>query len=236
MLGDIMNALSHALYGSLPLALGASFLWGLMSMVLSPCHLMSVPLVMGYLQQGEMATNRRRATFLAVLFASGMIVSIAVIGLVTSLMGRIVGDIGTTGNIILAVVLVYVGISISGLVGLPLPGGSSGRGFGRGGAAGAVLVGLMLGAALGPCTFAFMAPVLALMFSLGSERLGQAVALGAFFAAGHGVVVVFAGAFSDRVQRLVSWSGRSRAARWFRGACGLLVVMGGLYLLYRSWP
>lgn len=236
MLGDLMEALSHALYGSLPLALGASFVWGLMSMVLSPCHLVSVPLVMGYLQQGETGTRRRRATLLAVLFASGMIVSIALIGLVTSLMGRIAGDIGATGNIILALVLVYVGISISGLVGLPLPGVSSSRSFGRRGPAGALLIGLVLGAALGPCTFAFMAPVLALMFSLGSERLGQAVALGAFFAVGHGLVVVFAGAYSGRVQKLVSWSGRSRAARWFRGACGLLVVMGGLYLLYRSWP
>ena len=230
-----MEALSHALYGSLPLALGASFLWGLMSMVLSPCHLVSVPLVMGYLQQGETVTHRKRATLLAMLFALGMIVSIALIGLVTSMMGRIAGDIGSTGSIILALVLVYVGVSISGLVTLPLPGVSSGLGFGRRGPMGALLIGLVLGAALGPCTFAFMAPVLALMFSMGAERLAEAVALGAFFAVGHGLVVVFAGAFSDRVQRLVSWSGRSRAARWSRRICGLLVVLGGLYLLYNSW-
>ncbi len=228
-----MNALSHALYGSLPLALGASFTWGLMSMVLSPCHLVSVPLVMGYLQQ-DRTDGRSRATRLALLFALGMIVSVAVIGLVTSLMGRIAGDIGPVGNTVLAVVLIYVGVSISGLVDVPLPGTGRGRTLSRKGPAGALLIGLVLGAALGPCTFAFMAPVLALMFSMGGQRLAEAVLLGAFFAVGHGIVVVFAGAYSDRVQRLVAWSGRSRAARWFRGVCGLLVVLGGLYLIHRS--
>lgn len=232
MLGEVMQALTRALYASFPVALGASFVWGLMSMLLSPCHLVSVPLVMGYLGGNSKETTRRRQFNLALLFALGMTVSIAVIGLVTSLLGRIAGDIGTTGNIIMAVVLVYVGISISGLVQLPLPGAGGSRRLTGKGMMGALLMGLILGAALGPCTFAFMAPVLALMFQLGAERLPQAVLLGGLFAVGHGIVVVFAGSFSDRVQKLLDWSGSSRTAKTFRLICGILVVLGGLYLLY----
>ncbi len=231
MLADVMQALSRALYASFPLALAASFAWGLMSMILSPCHLVSVPLVMGYLggNTGEMTRGRRFR--LALLFALGMTISIALIGLVTSLLGRLAGDIGPVGNILMAAVLIYVGLSISGLVELPLPGRSGGKLPGGSGAFGAVLMGLVLGAALGPCTFAFMAPVLALMFQLGAERLLQAILLGSLFAVGHGIVVVFAGSFTDKVQRLLDWSGGSRTARTFRIICGVLVVLGGLYLL-----
>ena len=232
MLADVMEALGRALYGSYPLALGASFLWGLSSMVLSPCHLVSVPLVMGYLGGDSPESGSRRKVLLAVLFALGMTVSIGVIGVVTSLTGRIAGDIGKAGNIAVAVVLVYVGISISGLLELPLPG--TGRSsYRKRGLFGAFSMGLVLGAALGPCTFAFMAPVLALMFQLGSERMGSAVLLGSMFAIGHGIVVVFAGSFTGRVQRLLSWSGSSRTAKVFRVICGTLVVIGGVYIISR---
>ncbi len=231
MLSELMQTLSSALYASFPIALGASFLWGLMSMVLSPCHMVSVPLVMGYLASNETRASKRRYLSLALFFALGMTISIAVIGIVTSLLGRLAGDIGSAGNIIISIVLVYVGFSITGLVDLPLLGkGQDKLPSGRG-APGAVIMGLILGAALGPCTFAFMAPVLALMFQLGGESLIKAILLGVFFAVGHGTVVVFAGSFTDKVQKLLDWSESSRTAKTFRVVCGALVILGGLYLL-----
>ena len=231
MLSELMQTLSSALYASFPIALGASFLWGLMSMVLSPCHMVSVPLVMGYLASNETRASKRRYLSLALFFALGMTISIAVIGIVTSLLGRLAGDIGSAGNIIISIVLVYVGLSITGLVQLPFSGKGQDKLPSGKGVLGAVIMGLILGAALGPCTFAFMAPVLALMFQLGGESLMKAILLGMFFAVGHGIVVVFAGSFTDKVQKLLDWSGSSRTARIFRVICGVLVVLGGLYLL-----
>lgn len=230
MLADVMEALGRALYESFPIALGASFLWGLASMILSPCHLVSVPLVMGYIGGDPSFSNRRERTKLALLFALGMTVSIGIIGLVTALLGRIVGDIGKIGDITVAVALIYVGVSISGLIELPLPGAGKSS-YRKRGNFGAFSMGLVLGAALGPCTFAFMAPVLALMFQLGSERLGSSILLGLLFASGHGLVVVFAGSFSDKVQSLLNWSGSSRTAQTFRVICGALVVLGGVYII-----
>jgi len=231
MLAELMQTLSRALYASFPAALGASFLWGLMSMLLSPCHMVSVPLVMGYLGSSEQDVTKKRYFILALLFAIGMTISITVIGIVTSLLGRIAGDIGPAGNIAMSIVLVYVGLSITGLLELPLPGRGKGRLPSGRGALGSVVMGLILGAALGPCTFAFMAPVLALMFQLGGESLLKASLLGALFAIGHGIVVVFAGSFTDKVQGLLDWSGGSRTAKVFRIICGTLVIAGGLYLL-----
>lgn len=233
-MAELLESLGRALYESYPIALGASFLWGLMSMVLSPCHLVSVPLVMGYLSSDSSCSSRRSRFVHALAFAAGMTVSIVLIGLVTLVLGRIAGDIGSTGNIVLALMLMYVGLSLTGLVNLPLPGVSKSPGAGEKGIWGALVIGLILGAALGPCTFAFMAPVLALIFSLGTERLGMALLPGILFAVGHGIVVVIAGTYSDRLQGLLNWSGSSRTAGIFRIVCGSLVILGGLYLLLKA--
>ena len=233
-MAELLESLGRALYESYPVALGASCLWGLMSMVLSPCHLVSVPLVMGYLSSDSGCFSRRSRFIHALAFAAGMTFSIVLIGLITLLLGRIAGDIGSTGNIVLAVMLMYVGLSLTDLVNLPLPGISKSPEAGEKGAWGALVIGLILGAALGPCTFAFMAPVLALIFSLGTERLGMALLPGILFAAGHGIVVVIAGTYSDKLQGLLRWSGSSRTAAIFRVVCGSLVILGGLYLLLKA--
>jgi len=165
----------------------------------------------------------------AILFALGMTVSIAVIGLVTNLLGRLAGDVGSTGEIILAVILIAVGLSITGLFQIPIPGLNM-NAVGTG--TPALVLGLVFGAALGPCTFAFMAPVLAVMFT--TESFRTAVFLGTAFAVGHAGVVLLMGAFAGRIQRVVDWSGQSAFAKGLRTASGILVVLGGLYLVVKA--
>lgn len=164
----------------------------------------------------------------AALFALGMTISIAVIGVVTNLLGRLAGDVGPLGEGLLALILIVVGLSIAGLFQLPVPGLNKG---GVGGGSPALLLGIVFGAALGPCTFAFMAPVLVVMFSLDSSA--KAVILGLSFAVGHSVVVLLMGALAERIQRMVDWSSQSQSARWLRMISGVLVSLGGVYLLVR---
>lgn len=229
-MGSILTALNHALSSSPLLAVAASFVWGILSMVLSPCHLVSVPLLFGCIMgsRGE-STQKAVPMGIALKFALGMTVSIAVIGLATNLMGRLAGDVGLLGSIIIAMLLMAVGISITGLFQIPIPGLSM-----NGMRAGTPVpvIGMIFGAALGPCTFAFMAPVLAMMFSLKSFPF--AVALGAAFAVGHAGVVLLMGVFAGMLQKVVDWSGQSAAAKWLRIVSGSLVVLGGVYLLVKA--
>src|SRR3990172_10374763 len=103
MLADFFNAMSAMLSSSPGIALAGSFLWGIAGILLSPCHLASIPLIIGFIdEQGSMST--KRAFILALLFAVGILVTIGIIGLITGLMGRMMGDIGGWGNYILAVV------------------------------------------------------------------------------------------------------------------------------------
>lgn len=228
-MGPFLTVLNEGLSSSAIPALLASFVWGVLSMVLSPCHLVSIPLVFGCMMRSRGANLDRRVPMrIAVAFALGMTVSIAVIGLATNLLGRLAGDVGPVGEGILAVLLIAVGLSIAGLFQLPIPGLNTGR---IGSGSPALILGIVFGAALGPCTFAFMAPVLAVMFSLRSFPM--AALLGVSFAVGHAGIVLLMGAFAGRIQRVVEWSGQSRTAKWVRTATGLLVAAGGAYLLLK---
>lgn len=228
-MGSFLTGLSDALSCSPILAVAAAFIWGVLSMVLSPCHLVSIPLVFGCIMRSRgFDAGKAVPMKVALLFSIGMTISIAVIGVATNLLGRLAGDVGPLGEGILAVILIVVGLSIAGLYQLPVPGLNKG---GVGGGSPALLLGIVFGAALGPCTFAFMAPVLAVMFSLDSTA--KALILGLSFAVGHAGIVLLMGAFAGRIQRVVDWSGQSTTARWLRILSGVLVSLGGIYLLVR---
>ena len=117
MLEQILTSLSNGLGQSLGWALLAAFAWGVVSIVFSPCHLASVPLVVGFISTQEDASTRR-AFRLSLLFSLGVLASIALIGVVTCSFGRLLGDLGSVGNVAVAVVFFVFGLYLMGL--LPL--------------------------------------------------------------------------------------------------------------------
>lgn len=228
----LFEGLTTAVSGAAPLALLAAFAWGVLSIVLSPCHLASIPLIVGFIQ-GQGRPGPRRALALSTLFATGILVTIALIGAVTAGLGRLAGDLGAAGNVAVAVVFIAVGLALMDLVPLPLP--SPARvGLQRRGALAALLLGLVFGIALGPCTFAYMAPMLAVAFKVATTRPAYGAALLLAFGLGHCLVIALAGAGSAWVQRTLDWNSGSRAGSLLKKACGALVVAGGMYLLYTA--
>ena len=126
-----------------------------------------------------------------------------------------------------------MGLNLLGIVPLPalLAPPAGGR---RRGPRGALALGLVFGAALGPCSFAFMAPLLALAFRAAAARPAYGVLLLALYGLGHAAVVAFGGASADLVQRFLVWTGTSRAPALLRRASGAAVVAGGIYFLYTA--
>jgi cytochrome c-type biogenesis protein len=221
--------LSEAMNGAPFIALAAAFAWGVLSIVLSPCHLASIPLIVGFLQGGRTVTPRRAAG-LSTLFALGILVSIALIGAVTTAAGRMMGDIGSWGNYAVAAVFFVFGLHLLDV--LPLPEGwRPAPSQPRRGPLGAILFGLIFGVALGPCTFGFMAPVLGVIF--GVARTAPAFALGVLvlFAFGHCAVIASAGVSSIWVQRWLAWQNDTPGAKWLRRVCGGMVVAAGIWLV-----
>jgi cytochrome c-type biogenesis protein len=226
----MFTALSEAVQGSPPLALAAAFVWGVLSILLSPCHLAAIPLIVGFIG-GQGSSSTRRALGLSTLFAGGMLVTIALIGILTAAAGRLMGDVGRWGFYGMALVLVLVGLLLLDV--LPAPWTAPGAvPFRRRGPLAALLLGLVFGIALGPCTFAFMAPMLAVVFAAGSSHPVYGGMLLLAYGVGHSAVIVLAGAFTGVVQRYLDWNERSRGTLILKRICGGLVVLGGLYLIY----
>jgi cytochrome c-type biogenesis protein len=225
-------SLTDAMAGRPLIALLAAFAWGVLSIVLSPCHLASIPLIVGFLQNGA-TVSLRRAAALSTIFALGILASIALIGAATAAAGRIMGDLGPWGNYAVAAVFFIFGLHLIDV--LPMP--ETWRpapNRPRRGVLGAFFFGLFFGIALGPCTFGFMAPVLGVTFSMARTSPVFAFGVLALFGLGHCTVIGLAGASSNYVQRWLDWQNGNAGAKWLRRACGALVLAAGVWLIVSS--
>lgn len=228
----LFTTLTHAVEGTPAIAVGAAFVWGILSILLSPCHLASIPLIVGFIdKQGRMST--KRAFSISSLFAVGILITIAAIGAVTATAGRMMGDVGRYGNYLVAAIFFVVGLHLLDVV--PMPWSGPGQvGMKRKGLLAALILGLVFGIALGPCTFAYMAPMLAVTFRLASTALAYGILLLLAYGIGHCSVIILAGTCTELVQRYMNWNEKSKGAIVVKRICGVLVLLGGLYLIYAA--
>ena len=228
----LFTTLSHAVEGAPMLALAAAVGWGVLSIILSPCHLASIPLIVGFIsKQGKVTVQR--AFWTSVLFAVGILLTIAAIGAITAAAGRMLGDVGQYGNYFVAVIFFVVGLHLLGVI--PMPWSGPGQvGMKRKGLLAAFVLGLVFGIALGPCTFAYMAPMLGVTFKLAKTAPLYGVSLLLAYGVGHCAVIVAAGTSTELVQRFLNWNEQSKGVTVVKYVCGVLVLLGGVWLIYTA--
>ncbi len=226
----LFTSLTRAVEATPAIAITASFVWGILSVVLSPCHLSSIPLIVGFIgKQGQVSTKRTFA--ISALFAGGILITIAAVGAVTAAAGRMMGDVGRYGNYFVAAIFFLVGLYLLDI--LPMPWSGPGQiGMKRKGLLAAFLLGLIFGIAIGPCTFAYMAPMLAVTFRVASTALLYGIVLLIAYGVGHCSVIVLAGTSTGLVQRYLNWNEKSKGAVIVKRICGVLILLAGLYLIY----
>ncbi len=231
-MGALFETLTHAVEGAPAIAVAAAVLWGILSIILSPCHLASIPLIVGFIdEQGRMST--KRAFAISFLFALGILVTIGLIGAVTAAAGRMLGDVGRYGNYFVAVIFFLVGLHLLDVI--PMPWSGPGQvGMKRKGLLAALILGLVFGVALGPCTFAYMAPMLAVTFKCAATNPLYGALLLLAYGVGHCSVIVAAGTSTELVQRFLNWNEKSRGTLLVKKVCGLLVILGGLWMVYTA--
>ena len=232
MFEGIFNSLYEAMNGAIWLAVLASFAWGILSILLSPCHLSSIPLVVGFISsQGKISL--RRTFNISLIFSVGILITIALIGIITASLGRLMGDIGGVGNYLVAGIFFLVGLYLLDII--KIDWNSAGlRKTKSKGLLAALILGLLFGLALGPCTFAYMAPVLGVVFQTAQTNYFLAVTFLFAFGVGHCSVIVGAGTLTGKVQKYLNWSEGSKTILWIKRVCGALVILGGIYLIFTT--
>ena len=217
--------------GSL-LAILGSFLWGVISVLFSPCYLATIPLIVGYVAGQEKSANARHATRYAVAFTGGLFLTIAAVGLLCSLMGWMLGDVGPYWTVAVGAILVWVALDMFGVGACSLSGSAVSRLKVRG-LSGAFVLGLAYGTLSGTCTFGFLAPILAIITVQQQALTGMLLII--VFGIGHALPIAVAGSSVTLVQRILDNRLISRGSLWVKWAAGVVVGLLGIYFIVRPF-
>jgi len=219
--------------GGTALAALGCLLWGMVSVLFSPCHLASIPLIVGYVGGQERLVEGRAAALYAVLFSTGLFATIAAIGVVCSWLGTMMGAVGPYWTILVGAILIWLALDMLGVAQCSLSGGLMARLKVRG-AGGAFLLGLAYGILSGSCTFGFIAPILALITIQG--EIVRGVLFIVLFGLGHCIPIAVAGSSTALVRRLLANNSWQRGSHLFRRiAGGLIAAMGVYFVLQPFW-
>jgi cytochrome c-type biogenesis protein len=228
MLEAFFLTVNEWIAGGTTIAALGCFLWGMISVVFSPCHLASIPLIVAYVGGQQQIMKPKEAAYYSAAFTSGLFITIALIGIICALLGRMLGDVGNYWQILVGLVLVWVALGMFGVEKCSMSGTLLYR-LNLSGLFGAFALGLAYGVLSGSCTFGFIAPILAIITI--QQKVATGVLFILLFAIGHCIPIVVAGSSTAAVKGVLENSRWQGAGNWFRKGAGAVIIMLAVYFI-----
>jgi cytochrome c-type biogenesis protein len=232
MLEQAFLTINQWMSGGVLIAAAGCFFWGMVSVAFSPCHIASIPLIVGYVAGQERALKARDAACYAGVFSIGLFISIALVGIICSFLGRMLGEVGPYWTILVGAILIWVALDMWGVPGCSMSGSLMGRIKVRG-TMGAFVLGLAYGILSGSCTFGFIAPILAIITI--QQKILTGIVYIVLFGIGHCIPIAVAGSSTAKVRRLLESSSFHEGSQWFRKCAGAAIALLGLYFVIRPF-
>ncbi len=232
MLEELFITVNSWMMGGTAIAALGCFLWGMISVAFSPCHLAAIPLIVSYVAGQDRALKAKIAAHYAVAFTVGLFITIALVGIVCAALGRMLGEVGPYWTIVVGAILIWVSMDMLGVAKCSMPGGLLNR-IRIKGLPGAFILGLAYGVLSGSCTFGFIAPILAIITI--QQKIMTGIAFIVLFGIGHCVPIALAGSSTATVRRLLSSSSFHEGGLWFRKLAGAGIGALGLYFVVRPF-
>lgn len=208
------------------------FLWGMVSVMFSPCHLASIPLIVAYVGGQQQILRPKEAGYYSVAFTTGLFITIALVGIICALLGRMLGDIGSYWQVLIGLVLIWVALGMFGVQACSMSGSLLYR-LNLKGLTGALGLGLAYGLLSGSCTFGFIAPILAIITVQKQVMTGIIYII--LFAVGHSLPIVIAGSSTALVRRVLESRSFTGGSLWFKKAAGVGIAVLGVYFIIRPF-
>jgi len=232
MFDQVFLTINDWMSGGLLIAAVGCLLWGMISVALSPCHMASIPLIVGYVAGQEKALKAKEAAYYAVVFSAGLFITIALVGIICSLLGRMLGEVGPYWTILVGAILIWVALDMMGVAGCSMSGSLMGK-IKIKGLFGAFVLGLAYGVLSGSCTFGFIAPILAIITI--QQKIMVGIIYIILFGIGHCIPIAVAGSSTAKVRKLLTSSSFHEGSQWFRKCAGAAIGMLGLYFVLRPF-
>lgn len=209
-----------------PASVGIIFLAGLLTS-LTPCMLSMVPITIGYIG-GYEAQTRLQAAAQSTWFALGLATTLAGLGIVAAVVGKIYGQIGLGLPIVVSAIAILMGLNLLEALPLRLPsvGGLEWISKDLPPGVRAYFIGLTFGLVASPCSTPVLASILAWISATKDPVVGSVLLLS--YTVGYAAPLVLAGTFTASIKKLLElrrWSG------WITPASGALLVGFGVFSL-----
>ena len=224
LFGDISALLQQSPW----LAIVAVFLGGVTT-ALNPCVLAMIPLLMGVVAGNKETTTLRRSLAFSLFFVLGLAITFTVLGLISALMGRMFGNVGSFWKYVVAGICFLMGLQLLGIFkwNIPVPTGIRVK---KQGYIGAFLLGLLFGVVSTPCAVPILAVLLAFVAEKGNVLYGGFLLF--VYALGHSALVLIAGTSVGAAKGLLESKGLRQAHGILQKLAGVLIIGIGIYFLF----
>lgn len=232
-LGNYADALvSSQLAHLTPVSIGIIFLAGLLTS-LTPCMLSMLPITIGYIGGYETKT-RIQAAVQSTWFSLGLATTLAALGVLAAIAGRIYGQVGIGLPIVVSAIAILMGLNLLEALPLRLPSWGGMEWISKDLPEGvrSYLIGLTFGLVASPCSTPVLASLLAWTSTTQDPLIGGALLLA--YTAGYVAPLILAGTFTASIKKLLELR---RWSSWITPASGALLVGFGVFsLLLRLFP
>ena len=220
----IFNNIQQIIQTQHGLAFVAVFIGGLIS-ASSPCVLAAIPLIIGYVG-GYSEGSKKKAALYSLVFVLGLSITFTLLGAAASVMGHFLGFMGKWLYIGLAVIAIFMGLQLMGIISIPLPFQKT-RAVKTKGLLGAFLLGMLTGTVSSPCATPVLAVILAYVSTQGDMVYGGSLLF--VYALGHCVLIFVAGLSIGLTESFVGSKGVRNFSLYAKKLSGALLVIVGVY-------
>ena len=215
------------------LAIVAVFVGGILT-ASNPCVIAMIPLMMSFVAgRQEEKPGVLHALSFSFVFVLGLSITFTVMGMVAALAGKMYGDVSSTWKWIVAAVCVVMGLHLMGVLSVPIPSLANRLRPKARGLVGALVLGLLFGLVSAPCA----APILVVLLTYLAGS-GASVPYGGFlllvYAFGHSLLIVVAGTSMGAARMLIENKRMTRATDALRKCAGAVIVLVGMFFVYRG--
>jgi cytochrome c-type biogenesis protein len=203
------------------------FIAGLVS-ALSPCSLITIPLVISYVG-GYAGGDVKRSFKFSLAFVIGLSITFTALGAAASLAGTLMGDIGSYWKYLLSAVAIVMGLQMMGILNFQIPAPRMVKTEQKG-LLGAFLLGMLFGVASSPCATPVLAVILAFVAS--QQNIAYGTSLLFVYALAHTVLIFAVGVstgaadFFLKSKKVQQWSDYSHKVS------GIIFVLIGIWVLF----